>query len=214
MVNVNRSTLAEHRPVAVAVVGTHSTGKTTFLYALAERLRSQRIEVVIAGDLGLQAMQIGLPILSEHTWISTLWIIARGISNEVEAWLIADVVLIDRAVPDALGYYEAALEYTGRDADPDEIEKLEAMVGAHAYNYDLIFRTVLDPVLPLGSEKPRDTDLKFRALADTHVGKVLSRLGIEHELLPAGGVERAVVETAAFVVGRLTATDQERREWS
>ncbi|MFI9503811.1 AAA family ATPase [Nocardia sp. NPDC052566] len=190
--------------MTIALTGTHSTGKTTWIKRLANELRRNRIDVEMVADLGLQAQQIGLPILSDHTWASTLWIITRGISNEIEAWTKADVVLIDRSVPDALAYYEAALEYRGQSADPHRIEHFEDLVANHCFNYDLTLRTVLDPRLPLGVSKARDTDIEFRALANLHVKKVLNRLDIEHDTLPADGHERALVETMAFVKGCLS----------
>ncbi|WP_378735560.1 AAA family ATPase [Nocardia brasiliensis] len=199
------------RPVTIALTGTHSTGKTTWLKRLASELRRDRIEVAMVADLGIHAQSIGLPILFDHTWASTLWIITRGISNEIEAWTKADVVLIDRSVPDALAYYEAALEYRGQPADPHRIEHLEDLVANHCFNYDLTLRTILDPCLPLGVSKPRDTDIEFRALADRHVEKVLNRLDIDHNTLRADGHKRALIETVAFIKGRLTNMDLD--EW-
>ena len=191
------------RPVTVAVMGTHSTGKTTLVNELAELLRLHRIEVAIVADLGSHALEAGLPILANHTWASTTWIITRGISLELEAWTRADVILIDRGVPDALGYYEAALETRGRAADPQRLKQLEDLVVAHSQHYDYILRTILDPTVPLGREKPRDTDLDFRARADRHIGAVLQRLGIGHGTLPSGEHDRALVDAIAFIKGRL-----------
>ncbi|NQE88074.1 AAA family ATPase [Nocardia terpenica] len=191
------------RPVTIAVVGTHSTGKTTFLSRLADDLRRDRIEVAVVEDLGSQAHRIGLPILYHHTWASTLWIMTRGISTELEAWLHADVVLVDRGVPDALGYYEAALAYQQRQPDPRLIQRLEQMAIDHSRHYDQVLRTVLNPEVPIGSDKPRDTDLRFRELADKHVAEVLHRLGIGHDVLPFDGHDRAIVEALALIKGRL-----------
>ncbi|MEV6278875.1 AAA family ATPase [Nocardia sp. NPDC051832] len=191
------------RPVTVAVMGTHSTGKTTFINKLAGRLRRDRIEVEIVADLGSLALEAGLPILAEHTWASTLWIIARGISTELEAWTRADVVLIDRGAPDALGYYEAALETRNHPADPRHLKHLEEIVVGHSRHYDYVLRTVLNPEEPLGLSKPRDTDLEFRALADQHIEAVLQRLGIGHDTLTSDGHDRALVDATAFIKGRL-----------
>ncbi len=196
-------TAAFVRPVTIAVTGTHSTGKSTFLQRLANRLHRDHIEVGIVQDLGAEAVELGLPILSQHSWASTLWFITRGMSLEAQAWLEADVVLIDRPVSDALGYYEAALESRGHRADPSHMRQLEQMVMGHVGHYDLILRTALDPAIPLDHGKPRGTDLTFRALADQHVAKVHQRLGIEHVLLPADGHDRALLETVAFIRGRL-----------
>jgi hypothetical protein len=194
------------KPVVVAVLGTHSTGKSTFLARLAHDLRREQIQVATVADLGEQAQRIGLPILRNHTWVSTLWIITRGISNELESWLHSDVVLVDRAVPDALGYYRAALAYRGEQPDPDVQARLEALVRDHSTSYDLLYRTTLDPDIPLGDGKPRDPDQTFRSLADHHVGAVLRDLDLPHRLLPADGHDHALHDALDFIRGRLSGT--------
>lgn len=180
------------RPVTVGVTGTHSTGKSTFLARLAHELRLRNVEVSTVGDLGEEAKKMGIPILFNHTWASTLWIITRGISSELEAWLHADVVLVDRPVPDALGYYHAALEHRGHQADTEELAHLTSLVRGHSRRYDLIFRTTLDPAIPLGENKDRDGNSTFRRLADQHIGRVLDDLRVPHELLPADGHDQAL----------------------
>ncbi|MGW4720934.1 AAA family ATPase [Nocardia sp. NPDC004260] len=193
------------RPVTVAVTGTHSTGKTTFLRRVTGQLHRERVEVAVVADLGAEATEHGLPILQQHTWASTLWIVSRGMSLEAQAWSRADVVLVDRPVSDALGYYEAAVEYRGDQPDHVNIDQLEQLVTRHAGHYDLILRTVLDPRIPLDLSKPRGTDPEFRSLADRHVAKVLERLGIGHDLLPSDGHDRVLAEVMAFVKGGLDA---------
>jgi AAA domain len=170
-------------PVTIGVLGTHSTGKSTFLARLAHELRTEGIQVATVADLGEQAQRRGLPLLFNHTWASTLWIITTGMSHELEAWLHADVVLVDRPVPDALGYYRAALHYRQETPEPEPLALLENLVRFHSRHYSLILRTTLDPDIPLGTDKVRDTNPKFRELADRHVGLVLSELKIPHDLL-------------------------------
>ncbi|WP_433727819.1 AAA family ATPase [Nocardia sp. CA-129566] len=191
------------QPVTIAVVGTHSTGKSTFLARLAHDLRRSGLQVATVADLGEQAQRMGLPILWNHTWVSTLWIVTRGISNELEAWLHGDVVLIDRAVPDALGYYRAALEYRDESADPDEWAYLEALARFHSDRYDLIFRTQLDPHIPLGTNKFRDDNQQFRILADHHVESVLRELTLPSLPLTADGHDTALALACDFVAERL-----------
>jgi hypothetical protein len=192
------------RPVTIAVLGTHSTGKSTFLARLAHALRLEDIQVATVADLAEQAQRIGLPILFNHTFTSTLWIITRGISNELEAWLHADVVLIDRAVPDALGYYRAALAYRNEVPDPAAVAYLESLVEAHSSNYDLMLRTTLDPAIPLGDNKTRDSNSDFRVLADHYVNRVLHELRLPHELLPVDGHDQALARVLAFATARLS----------
>lgn len=192
------------RPVSVAVMGTHSTGKTTFIARLAHELRRDGIQVATVADLGEKAQRIGLPILYNHTWASTLWIMTRGISSEVEAWLHSDVVLVDRPVPDALGYYRAALAYRKEQADPGALHLLETLARGHSANYDLMFRTTLDTSIPLGNNKARDNDDTFRSLADLHVAKALDGLGLSHELLPVDGHDKALAMAIEFIGKRLS----------
>lgn len=199
------------RPVIIAVLGTHSTGKSTFLARLARELRCGDMEVATVADLGEQAQRIGLPILHNHTWASTLWIIARGISNELEAWLHADVVLVDRAVPDALGYYRAALAYRNEQPDPDSLAFLESLVARHSRYYDLILRTTLDPTVPLGVDTPRDTNADFRVLADHYVARVLYEMRLPHELIPADGHDLVLSRVLAFTAARLAQPTGELR---
>ncbi|MGW5053932.1 AAA family ATPase [Actinokineospora sp. NPDC004072] len=192
------------KPVTIAVLGAHSTGKSTFLARLAHDLRRHHITVATVADLGQAAQRIGLPILTNHTWASTLWIITRGISEELQAWPHSDVVLIDRPAPDALGYYRAALDYRQDQPDPTQTAKLETLVHNHSDHYDLLFRTTLDPTIPLGDNKTRDNDTKFRLLADKHLGHVLHDLHLPHELLPADGHDTALDKAINLVTTQLT----------
>ncbi|WP_280336093.1 AAA family ATPase [Nocardia wallacei] len=191
------------QPVTIAVVGTHSTGKSTFLARLAHELRRTGLQVATVADLGEQAQRMGMPILWNHTWTSTLWIMTRGISNELEAWLHGDVVLVDRAVPDALGYYRAALAYRGETADAERWAYLETLARAHSHRYDLIFRTQLDPDIPLGTNKPRDGNHQFRTLADRYVEAVLCELALPWLPLAADGHDAALTLAARFVAEQL-----------
>jgi hypothetical protein len=190
------------QPVTIAVVGTHSTGKSTFLARLAHELRRAGLQVSTVADLGEQAQRMGLPILWNHTWTSTLWIMTRGISNELEAWLHGDVVLVDRAVPDALGYYRAALEYRGEAPEPEEWAYLEALARVHSDRYHLVFRTQLDPDIPLGTNKARDGNRQFRELADRHVGSVMGELALPCLPLASDGHEAALALARCFVAER------------
>lgn len=191
------------RPVVVGVTGTHSTGKSTFLARLAHELRLRELEVCTVADLGEEAKRMGMPILFNHTWASTLWIITRGISNELEAWPHADVVLVDRPVPDALGYYLAALDYRGQRAQPHELNQLKMLVRDHSRRYDLLLRTTLDPSIPIGDNKTRDDNATFRRLADEHIRLVLDELNLQHEQLPANGHDETLARAIDLITEQL-----------
>ena len=188
------------RPLTIAVTGAHSTGKSTFLARLAHELRQHDVEVATVADLGEQAQQIGLPILHSHTYASTLWIMTRGISNEIATWPHADVLLIDRPVPDALGYYLAALDYRSEPPDPILLGHLRTLAAQHSSHYDLIFRTELDHTVSLGTNKARDDNTRFRHLANHHIAAVLEDLRIDHELLARGSHESAISHAIDFAL--------------
>jgi predicted ATPase len=189
------------RPVTIAVAGTHSTGKSTFLARLAHRLRREGIEVATVADLAEQAQRTGLPILHNHNYTSTLWIMARGISEELASWPHADALLVDRPVPDALGYYLAALDYRAETPDPTLLGHLRTIAGQHSAHYDLMLRTTLDPTMPLGAG--RDRDSRYRQLADHHVEAVLHELGIGHVTLHSDQHDAALERAAEFALARL-----------
>ena len=193
------------RPMTIAVTGTHSTGKSTFLARLASGLRQLGLEVATVADLGEQAQQIGLPILHSHTYASTLWIMTRGISNEIATWPHSDVLLIDRPAPDALGYYLAALDYRTERPDPRLLGYLRGLAAGHAVHYDLIFRTTLDDSIPLGVDKVRNDNLRYRRLADRYIGRVLLDLDITHRLLPADGHDAAIAYATDYAYRGLPA---------
>ncbi|MCA1703652.1 MAG: hypothetical protein LC808_10500, partial [Actinobacteria bacterium] len=65
--------------------------------------------------------------------------------------------------------------------------------------------TTLDPDLPLGDNKKRDSDTAFRVLADHYVNRVMHELRLPHELLPADGHDQALSRALAFATARLGA---------
>jgi predicted ATPase len=169
--------------IKLAIAGTHSTGKTTLLNSVADALRGKGHTVARVSDLAVEARNCGFPILRDHTFASTLWIMARGITLELEAELRADVVLIDRPVPDAMGYLVAALKHRGGRLSKPELDYLQMLVKQHAATYHRIFKTTIDQSKPIDSNKLRDMDPRFRADVDIALDQVFSGLKISFESL-------------------------------
>ncbi len=98
----------------IGITGTHSTGKSTFFEKVRKQAERRGLRVERVGDVATRCQAAGFPILRDHTFESTLWIIASVISSELEFALKCDLILVDRPVSDAIGYLEAALASTYR----------------------------------------------------------------------------------------------------
>jgi hypothetical protein len=166
------------RKIKIGVSGTHSTGKSTFLNEIDSELTSSGIRTGRVSDLGRAAKEAGFPILMDHTFESTLWIITQGIANELKAALTAEVVLVDRPVPDALAYLQAALTYRKEKLPDSQYDLLQYVVLKYSSAYEVLLRTKLDPFRPLGLGKERDTNEVFRTLAAEKVERVFDSLGL------------------------------------
>ncbi|KUI98953.1 AAA family ATPase [Vibrio sp. MEBiC08052] len=162
----------------IGIAGTHSTGKTTYFNELIKRAGDMGIKAVRIGDFATDCRNAGLPILEDHTFGSTLWIIASVIKSEIEAGIDADLVLVDRPVVDALGYLNAALEIQGREISLDQREYLESLVKFHSKRYDLILQTKLDETIELGEGRPEN--MKFRKLAAVNISAAFNDLKIRY----------------------------------
>ncbi|MDF2374479.1 MAG: AAA family ATPase [Rhizobiaceae bacterium] len=161
-------------PIKIGIGGSHSTGKTSFLNSLEAGLEHSRLRIHRIGNLAKNARDLGFPILTEHTYESTLWIMSEGMRLEAEATLKSDVILIDRPVFDAVGYYEAALQISGRKGSARDLQEVRAIAFAHFGAYDLVFGTELDPTVALGEN--RDENENFRYAAATQIKAFLDEI--------------------------------------
>lgn len=161
----------------IAITGTHSTGKSTFIERLRTDLRGARVQVI--GNLATEAREHGFPILRDHTFSSTLWMMTRGISLEQEAGLDHDLVVADRPVMEPIAYLYAALKTQSRSITPEQEACLHAIAQSYSFTYRLIIKTVVDTSLPISAEKERDHDQDFRLLADQEIDALHARLGLD-----------------------------------
>ena len=184
------------RACKIAIAGTHSTGKTTFMKRLENELTARDFSPSYVHDSAENARDLGFPILRDHTFDSTAWIMAEAIRLESVASLSADVMLIDRPVPDALGYLVAALDVTGRALLPGRLDRLEAVCTAWVGEYDLIFLTELDLTIPIGPG--RDDDDEFRVAAGNAITGILGRLAPDAKVLTSGNADQALQSAIAF----------------
>ena len=163
----------------VGVMGAHGTGKTTLMDHVAHLLRLEGFSVGRIDAAAREAAGAGLPSLRNHTATSTARLMLRGALAELEISFDYDVVLVDRAVPDALSYWLAALDSRGEVVVQDDHDYLFGLGRLHATGYSVLVRSVLEPRYPLPPDGRRDADLKFRSAVDTHTQTVCRLLGTE-----------------------------------
>lgn len=174
----------------IAITGTHSTGKSSFLDALQQRLGAVGLTSARVDDLARTARDVGFPILRDHTFASTLWIMSEGLRRELEVLLSAPIVLIDRPLIDALGYLNAALETRKDSIAASERAVLESLVAAYTPLYDVLIITELDTSIPLGPD--RDDDEVFRRLAGDHIRQLVTNSKMPHLVLRSSNREEMI----------------------
>jgi len=165
-------------PVKVAITGTHSTGKSTFLNELESNLTSSGVIIGRIDDLARRARELGFPILQDHTYESTLWIMAEALRQEAVLSLSCDVILVDRPLSDAFGYLITALNSSDREIPRCQLDELESMALKHSQSYDFLVATVLDPSIALGDG--RDSNLEFRRDTAETIAKQLENWSLDH----------------------------------
>lgn len=169
------------RKVKVGIAGTHSTGKSTFIEQLGSVLSAEGISIGRVADLAKAARDRGFPILTEHNFESTAWIMAEGMRQEAEAALTNEAILVDRPVFDALGYLYAALEISGRLLPARQLEELRSIALAHAGDYDVLVMTQLDPSINLGPG--RDNNHEFRIAAGDKIRGISEEAALQPIIL-------------------------------
>ncbi|WVT78027.1 AAA family ATPase (plasmid) [Sinorhizobium chiapasense] len=169
------------RKVKVGIAGTHSTGKSTFLKQLDSVLSAEGVAIGRVADLAKAARDRGFPILTEHNFESTAWIMAEGMRQEAEAALSNEAILVDRPVFDALGYLYAALEISGRSLPVRQLDELRSIAVAHAGDYDVLVMTKLDPAISLG--EGRDKNYEFRVAAGDKIRVIAEEAALQPVIL-------------------------------
>lgn len=185
------------RRVKVGIAGTHSTGKSTFLEQLGSVLSAEGISIGRVADLVKAARDRGFPILTEHNFESTGWIMTEGMRQEAEAALSSEAILVDRPVFDALGYLYAALEISGRSLPDRQLDELRSIAVAHAGDYDVLVMTKLDPAITLG--EGRDKNHEFRVAAGDKIRAIAEEADLQPIILTSTNGDEVLDQVLASV---------------
>lgn len=160
----------------ITISGTHSTGKTTFLDQLIKEVAPTPIHKL--SSLAPEARDLGFPILKEHTFNSTLWMMATGMKKEAESTLKNSITLVDRPIMEAHAYLNAALKLRGERLTDAEEACLLSISKGYMFSYDMIIKTIVDDTLPIATNKKRDHDAEFRKMVDCEIDTLYAQLGV------------------------------------
>lgn len=179
--------VAQSKASKILITGTHSTGKTTLILDVVERLRLSSAEVVTES-----ARNCPFVLNTHQNLLSTTWLIASQLRAEVEAQTRpqVDLVICDRGLPDILAYHEMA---TGV-AEP----WLVAMAEGWMSSYDRVFVARPDPARPMSPDELRVEDAAFRANVQRIIESHVRKANVAYELLPYRIDERLRVVRAAL----------------
>lgn len=158
----------------LAVIGTHSTGKTTLLVRLKESLGFFGLKSEIVPEM---ARLCSFPINEETTLEAQKWILENQIAKEKEMSQDGLILLCDRATIDNLAYFLRAALIRKID-----ISDWETKAFNHLVTYDFIFKTQKLSLSSL-TDGLRATDEYFRQEIDDLITELLQKHRIKYHLL-------------------------------
>jgi len=177
----------------IAIVGTHSTGKTTLINTLAQALEAAGKKVVIVPEM---ARLCPFPINEETTAEAQKWILENQIKEENSIDDSEAVVICDRGTIDNFAYF---FRIATRLKPEENLAPWEALAVNHASTYDAIFKT---QKLAIAAEADGERAIGevFRQEMDDMITGLLEKHSIPHTLLPPTADYEAHV---AFIMERL-----------
>lgn len=161
----------------IAIIGTHSTGKTTLLTALTSYLKNTATKNVIC--VREIARECPFPINENTSIDAQTWILQKQIEKEKLLHTTGTMLLCDRATLDNFAYLLRIATHKNINVD-----HLEAIAAAHMQSYDFIFKTN-KLALPATNDGIRSTDDMFRDEIDDSINALLHKNNIAHQILEA-----------------------------
>ena len=155
----------------IAVIGTHSTGKTTLCYDIAALLKRKSKSVSIVAEVSREAVKKGLPINQKTTLLAQGWILFTQIAKEIEAENEAEIIVCDRSVVDNYIYM---LNKFGKQEFYETLI-LDWLVKSP---YDLLIR--IPPIYEIKDDNLRATELDFQMEIDEKLTEFLKEKNIEY----------------------------------
>lgn len=158
----------------IAIIGTHSTGKTTLVAKLKERLSKMGIDTPILSEL---SRSCPFNINQKTSFEAQSWIQKQHIILENQVEHNGRIFICDRATLDNFAYFERAV----KDRD---ISVWEIRAASHMNTYDFVFKTVkLDVAAEYDGTRAIEED--FRQDIDNRINALIQKYSTKYHLLPA-----------------------------
>ncbi len=157
----------------IAIIGTHSTGKTSIIQQLSLVLKNRGKRVFIVAELSRRAPGV----INEDTALATqLWIQEKQKQEEGVPMDINGVMLCDRSTIDNFAYLQ-------RVAGSADISAIEKDAVKHMQTYDFIFKTKKLNVSAVADGVRSVTD-SFRDNIEERIVYLLQKHAIVYNTLP------------------------------
>lgn len=166
----------------IAIIGTHSTGKTELVEKLERILRERGKDVRVIKEV---ARRCPHPLNKQTTLQAQEWILKEHLKEE-EAKAGSEILISDRCLLDNYIYMLRRF--------PEKAERFLELVLENARFYDFIFKTTLDENKPVEEDGFRDPDPNFRKEIDRLLEKFLEKHGIPVIRLPKEGAEKFILK--------------------
>ncbi len=153
----------------IAIIGTNSTGKTTIIKFLKEKLLDDGFNVQVLPEV---VRDCPYPINENTTFQAQKWILEKQIEMENSLNDTNKIIICDRSTLDNFAYFERAVQ--DRDISYWRQKAVE-----YAFSYDLIFKT---QKLPLRAKDDgfRSTNEEFRTEMDNRIKKIFNQHHVKY----------------------------------
>jgi len=139
----------------IAIIGTHSAGKTTLSYLLAAKFKKENHNVKIIQEV---ARSCPYALNEGMSWQACLWIYHEHMRKEIEAMQKFDTIICDRSCIDSFIYAEVKGCF---HLDPGEIDHNFAAACKWMESYNKIIYVKPNGMLPV-DDGVRSTDVEFQ----------------------------------------------------
>lgn len=180
----------------IAFDGTHASGKTTLIYAVAALLRREGIHVGVLGEPARSSPFVDDVVIhkaGDFDMLLELDIFAAQLTNCVRAARSYDVVLADKTLTNVLAYCRMVVPAEKGGWDDRVLDAMEVFCRAWGTAYDVVFycQDHYGPHQKGDAYRSKVAHLQVRA--DELVRAEYQRLGQPITLLPKGldTIERA-----------------------